>query len=209
MTPRGRRAVRIAILGLAVIFAGIFGVAAVGATRSALAADALTHNHLVLVAVGAWLKAIGMVGLYVSTAVGFRDWATFALPFAPAFGSLGLRRGWRRTRRQIDGEEGYEASEVEHLRAVARYRLALVARGTGRTAQASSLSLALFFLGMVLAPLGLGPVLDRGYSVLAVVMTVVLLVSLPFMRRRTDAKAQAFLSSTSSRPDGTVRPGGV
>lgn len=197
MTPRGRRTVRVATVGCAGVFGLLYGVAAITATRAVDAADPSMRSPLVVVAVGAWLKVVGTVGLYVCTAVGFRDWPTFALPFAPALGRLGRRSELRRAGRQIDGEESYDAAEVARLRAVASYRVALVAHGTGRTARAGSVSLIMIFVGMLLQPLDLGHVLDRVYQVLAVVMIVVLLASLPFTRKQTDEKAQLFLLRTT------------
>ena len=192
---------RVAIVGVAVMFGLLFGVAAVGATRDVFAADPAARDQLLVAAAGAWLKVLGTVGLYVSTAVSFRDWATFALPFAPTFGSLGPRRELRRARRQIDGHEGYDASEVPRLQAIARYRLALVARSTGRSAQVATISLISIFVGDLLQPLDLGHVvLERAFGGLAIVMIVVLLASLPFTRRRSDEKALLFLARTSDAP---------
>lgn len=104
MTARGRWIVRVAIIAFAVLPAVVFGVTAVGTTAQvASATHHATRRALSLGAAGARLEAVGVVGLHVSQAVRFRDWSTVALPFAPAFGRLGSRRGLRRAKRQIDG----------------------------------------------------------------------------------------------------------
>lgn len=194
--------VRAGLFLFALGLAAVFGLVAVRATGQAVSwtADAAQKRSLLQAALGAWLKAVGIVGLYVSQAARFQDWSTFGLPFAPARGRFGPRGGLRQAQRQIGGREPYGPQDVERLRSLAQYRVDMRRSNATVLARSGSISLLLFFVGIALAPPSegdYGTPFARVFQALAIVMIIGLVAGLLLSRKRVDKEAEAFLARTA------------
>ena len=144
------------------------------------------------------LRGVGLLGLYMSQALAFRDWKTFFLPFTPPAGLPRGRQARRRLFRQIEGQESYESDEVALLRRLAEWRVGL------GTHTVSGLSLIVFACGIALSPIGFTPgnppalvtPFERGFQILGVVLAVATTASMVARRKATDRQAREFLEAT-------------
>jgi len=206
MSARARWAVRIVMAGFGLLIGGFSVIDAVqAATRLSTAEDDAAHRALLVLLIGGVLKGVGLAGVFVFQAIGFRDWATYRRPLRPFADGRGGVRAARRAGRQINGVEPYRADEIAQLRQFAEYRVS--ARELDLAGRAGAISLIVFFVGIGLAPPELGTgaatesVVGQAFRVLAIVMTVVLVTSCVVLwRGRPDRKAEAFLDRTALVP---------
>lgn len=202
MSGKARRTVRVAMAAFGLLLGGLSVFVAVDDASGLGAAPGETASReALLLVIGGVLKGLGLAGVFVCQAVGFRDWSSWLRPLRPAAGVEGGFRGARRAARQINGVESYRLEEVPQLRRLAKYRVSL--RRLDLPARLASMSLVVFLVGIVLAPPGFAIAsvteaeLAQVFRVLGVVMTVVLVVAIVVTwRMRTDPKAEAFLERT-------------
>lgn len=192
------------MIAAGVLIASVTFFTAVDAARSlSSVVDPAVRRRWQLHVVATLLRGMGLLGLFVTQAIAFRDWKTYFLPFIPMPGVPRSRRTFRRMDRQIEGREEYRPEDVPQLRELARRRLA------GAASVLSTACLIVFSLGVALSPLTLTPLtedapsgVDRAFQVLGVILLVVLTPGLVTVGRYRRA-AQQFLERTS--PEETTR----
>jgi hypothetical protein len=184
MGTLGRWVIRILLVAFGLFILVSFAVTALRSTST-------------VAVVGNLSTGIGLFGLYTTYAVRFRDWSALMEPFRRTTGEPWGFRAGRRAQRQINGVEPYRDDEIASLRRLAQRRAA-------STRPSSSVwivvaCVVLFMVGIGLAPprFPAGAQWEMIFRIGAVVVLVMLAVAVvAAMRRRTDAKAEAFLERT-------------